>query len=109
MIIRSWRARTIPGNADAFQETFRETVLPHLESIEGYQGYYLLRQDRDGTAEFLTLTLWDSLDAIRRFAGADTLTAVVSPAVAAIVLGHDTTVSHYTVVADAYRGHIAPA
>jgi heme-degrading monooxygenase HmoA len=109
MIVRSWGASTTPDNADAFQETFRGTVLPHLESIDGYQGSYLLTQDRDGEVEFLTLTLWDSPDAIRRFAGADTLTAVVSPAIAAIVLRHDTTVSHYTVVADTTRGHIAPA
>jgi heme-degrading monooxygenase HmoA len=108
MIVRSWRAITAPDNAESFQETFSQSVLPDLERKEGYRGAYLLRLDRDDETEFVVLSLWDSLDAIHRFAGTAVLTAVVSPAMAAIMSSFDTTVTHHTIVTDTVRGRTMP-
>jgi heme-degrading monooxygenase HmoA len=52
---------------------------PALANIPGHRGAYLLRRPTDGHVEFLALTLWDSIDAIKRFAEADPTAAVVEP------------------------------
>ncbi len=61
---------------------------------------YLLRRDHGGHVEPQVLTLWDSLEAIRRFAGANLEHAVVEPAAQAALATYDTTVTHHTVVVD---------
>ena len=87
--------------ADAYQQHFTRSVLPQLQRIDGYQGAYLLRRDHNGYVELQVLTLWDSLEAIRGFAGANLEHAVVEPAAQAALATYDPTVIHHTVVVDA--------
>ncbi len=98
MIARTWHATATAEGADAYREHFTHSVLPDLQHIDGHQGAYLLRHDHDGHSELQVLTLWDSLEAIRRFAGADLDSAVVEPAAQAVLATYDTTVTHHTVV-----------
>ena len=100
MIVRAWHATATTEGADAYHEHFTRTVLPELQRIDGYQGAYLLRRGHDNQVELQVLTLWDSLEAIRRFAGANLDNAVVEPAAQAALATYDTTVIHYTVVVD---------
>ncbi|RGA02894.1 hypothetical protein DI270_021975 [Microbispora triticiradicis] len=97
MIARIWRASATPEGADGYERHFTEAVLPSLRGVAGHRGAYLLRRDTDGRVEIDVMTLWDSMDAIRRFAGEDPATAVVEPAAQAVLLGYDTTVTHHTV------------
>ncbi len=98
MIARIWRASATPEGADGYERHFTASVLPSLRDVAGHCGAYLLRRDAaDGRVEIQVMTLWDSMDAIRRFAGDDPGTAVVEPAARAVLLGYDTTVTHHTV------------
>jgi heme-degrading monooxygenase HmoA len=98
VIVRAWHATATAEGADAYREHFTRAVLPELQRIDGYQGAYLLRRDHDTHVRLQVLTLWDSLEAISSFAGANPENAVVEPAVHAALVSYDSTVTHHTVV-----------
>ena len=98
MIIRTWRARAARAQLDDYPEHFRFQVLPTLKAIKGFLGASLLRRDRPDEVEFLVLTRWTSLDAIRAFAGENLNQAVVEPEAAIALLSYDPTVRHYEIV-----------
>ncbi len=98
MILRAFRATATTDGADAYQRFFTESVLPELQGIDGFQRAYVLRRDRDDRVEVQVLTLWESLDAIGRFAGHDLETAVVEPGARAVLTDYDPIVTHHTVV-----------
>ena len=101
MIVRTWRGRAAPAQPDAYPEHFRFAVLPALKAIKGFRGAQLLRHDRPDEIEFLVLTRWASLDAIRAFAGEQLDQAVIEPEAAAALVSFDTTVRHYEVIEEA--------
>jgi heme-degrading monooxygenase HmoA len=101
VIVRAFHATATAAGADAYREHFTRSVLPDLQRIDGYQGAYVLRREHDGHVELQVLTLWDSLEAIRRFAGANLDHAVVEPAAQAVLASYDPTVTHHDVVVDA--------
>src|SRR5919202_367297 len=57
----------------------RAEILPGIHRVQGYEGAYLLRRELDDGVEFATLTLFDSMDAVRAFAGDAFHAAVVPP------------------------------
>lgn len=67
MIARIWRGWTSPANADAYEALLTERILPGIAAreIEGYRGAHLLRDDRDGESEFVTILWFDSIEAVR--------------------------------------------
>jgi heme-degrading monooxygenase HmoA len=72
MIARIWHGQTTSAKADAYvTEYFPQTGLADYQATEGNLGVVVLRKDRNGEADFLMLTLWESEDAIRKFAGDD--------------------------------------
>lgn len=103
MILRMWRGRGPSSNPLAYGEHFRRKVLPELERIEGFLGASLLRQVGPDDVEFLVLTRWDSMDAIRAFAGDDVGRAVLEPDAIAALVSFDRTVQHYEVVQETIR------
>ncbi|CDR18227.1 hypothetical protein GCM10022420_095430 [Streptomyces iranensis] len=105
MILRSWSARAPIGNTAAFLDTFKSSILPHMEGFPGYRGCYLLHREEDGQAHIQVLSLWNSPAAVEGFAGTDALTAVVSPAVADLMTDYDTQVRHEAVVLQTVTGH----
>ena len=103
MIGRLWHGWTTPANADAYEALLRQEVLPGIGRIPGFKGVYLLRKNGKDEVEFVTLTLWESLDAVRAFAGQDHEMAVV-PAEARKLLGRfDERSVHYEVVLEPPR------
>jgi heme-degrading monooxygenase HmoA len=98
MIVRSWRGRASRSNASSYVEFFSRKVLPILRGIDGFAGVSLLKQHSSSDVEFLVLTRWASLDAIRAFAGDDIRKAVVEPEAAALLVAFDPTVEHFEVV-----------
>ena len=103
MIVRTWRGRAPSSNPLAYIEHFRRKVLPELQRIEGFLGVSLLREDGPDHVEFLVLTRWASMDAIRAFAGDDIGNAVVEPDAVAALTSFDRTVQHYEVVQEITR------
>jgi len=95
---RMWRGWTNRDQADAYEAVFRDVVLPELHDVAGCRGAYLLRRDNADDAQFVTLTLFDSLDAVRAFAGEQYETAVISDEARALLRDFDTTAQHFTVV-----------
>jgi heme-degrading monooxygenase HmoA len=98
MIARIWRATATPERAATYHRHFATKVVRHLETITGYEGASLLRRDVDNDVEFLAVTLWDSVDSIRAFAGPDPASAVVDPEAQALLSEFDVTVHNYQVV-----------
>ena len=98
MIIREWRGRARRSQADAYPRHFRERVISELRQVPGFMGAQLSRRDVDGGVEFLVLTQWQSMDAIRGFAGTEVDKAVVEQGAAAALVEFDERVRHYEVV-----------
>jgi len=79
MIARHWRGWTAVQNADAYERLLKQKVLPGLKQVEGYRGGYVLRHDGPQEVEFVVLNLFDSLEAVKGFAGPDYTIAVFEP------------------------------
>ncbi len=97
MIARIWRGQATAANADAYHHHVTTTVFPTLKDIPGHRGAYLLRRSEKGGVEFLAVTLWESLDAVKQFAGANPDVAVVEPEAVAVLTDFDDFVRHYEV------------
>jgi heme-degrading monooxygenase HmoA len=97
-IVRSWRGRAVAGKAEAYPQHFRRNVVPELERIEGFLGAELMKRESSGEVEFLVQTRWESMEAIRRFAGSDVEKAVVEPEAAAALVDYDRTVTHHEMI-----------
>jgi heme-degrading monooxygenase HmoA len=101
MVERTWSARTDTRKAGvAYAEYFRRVVLPELAAVPGYRGSRLLQRDLRGGTEIVVISRWESLDAIRGFAGDDIDHAVVHAEAAALFSDYDHTVRHFDVVSE---------
>jgi heme-degrading monooxygenase HmoA len=97
MIARYWRGWTTTRDADAYENLLRRVVLPGLANIEGYQGGYVLRKDGIEETEFVVLNLFDSLEAVERFAGPDSNVAVFEPEARRLLSRIEPMAVHYDV------------
>ena len=99
MIARLWHGWTSPENADAYEELLKGQIFPGIlaKQIAGFQRIELLRRPAGEEVEFITLMWFDSLEAIRAFAGDDYATAVVPPAARAVLSRFDERSQHYEV------------
>jgi heme-degrading monooxygenase HmoA len=97
MVVRSWKGRARPESADAYQRHVVTSVFPALKKLPGFLGARVLRRALGDRVEFLVLTEWESLDAIRGFAGDPIDRAVVEPAAQAVLSDFDDRVEHYDV------------
>jgi heme-degrading monooxygenase HmoA len=100
MIARTWRGATSADDADAYLEYLHETGLAEFRRTEGNRGALALRKIEGNRAEFVILSLWDSEEAIRRFAGDDISKAVFYPEDERFLIERDNDVSHYEVLFD---------
>jgi heme-degrading monooxygenase HmoA len=99
VIARVWNGTTVSGNADAYVSHLRDHTFPGLSSIPGHRGAYVLERTRGQIVDFTVITLWESLEAIRRFAGdEDPEKAVVPPAAHALLASYDARAVHWDVV-----------
>ena len=80
MIARLWRGYATPDHADAYEAMLKPEPLPGVGAASGYRGSYVLKRTVGGEIEFVTILLWDSIDAIRAITGPDFETAVVPEA-----------------------------
>lgn len=99
MISRIWHGWTRPENADAYQSLLTSKILPGIHRVPGYKGARLLRRNGAQEVEFITITLFDSMEAIRAFAGADDEVAVVPPEARKLLARFDERSAHYETVA----------
>jgi heme-degrading monooxygenase HmoA len=99
MIARIWRGWTQPEKADAYETLLRTEIFPGIDRrrIAGFEGIELYRRPVGSETEFVTLMWFDSLQAVRDFAGADYETAVVPTAARALLHRFDERSAHYEI------------
>jgi heme-degrading monooxygenase HmoA len=97
MIVRIWRGWAADSaNADLYEEFLRSTFLPSIHSIKGYYGASVLRRTlAGGEVEFTTLTRFESIEAIRAFAGDDYEAAHVAPRARELLSRFDARCQHF--------------
>jgi heme-degrading monooxygenase HmoA len=97
MIARVWKGWTTAEDADAYEKLLREVVYPGLQAIKGYRGGYILRQDREAETEFVTVNLFESLDAVKAFAGPEYEVPVFEPEARRLLTKVEPIARHYDV------------
>ena len=97
MIVRMWRGQAKAENADAYERFVTTKVFAELPAIAGHRGAYLLKRPiaTGNEVEFIAVTLWESLAAIRGFAGDTIDRAVVEPEARAVLSSFDDVVRHF--------------
>src|ERR1700741_460144 len=98
MISRLWHGWTTREKADAYEKLLRDEVLPGIHRIRGFKGAHLLRREVKDEVEFVTITLFDSLAAVKPFAGPDYEVAVVPPEARRLLSRFDARSAHYETV-----------
>jgi heme-degrading monooxygenase HmoA len=97
MVARIWRGVVRREDADEYAVYIRATGFAEYKSTPGNRGAWMLRRDEGDRTEFITFTLWDSLDAVRAFAGEDIEAAVLYPEDERYLVEREDTVRHYEV------------
>jgi heme-degrading monooxygenase HmoA len=97
MIARTWHGVTPLTKADEYLQLMRTVAVPDYQAIAGNRGVYVMRRIEGEAAHFLLLTLWDSEDAIRQFAGEDIEKAKYYDFDPDYLLELEPTVTHYEV------------
>ncbi len=102
MIGRIWHGWTKPENADVYDTLLQTEIFVGIKGrrIPGFREIQLFRRDAGAEVEFVTIMWFDSLDAVRIFAGEDYEQCVVPPAARAILSRFDDRSQHYEVRAD---------
>jgi heme-degrading monooxygenase HmoA len=90
-----------PAQAESYLRHLQRDTFPQLAVIPGFVRASVLRREVEAGTEFQVVTIWESLSAVRAFAGPDLEAAVVPPAVDAMMVHYDQRVVHYE-VADTY-------
>jgi len=98
MIARTWHGRVPAEKADAYHQYLLETGVTEYKSVEGNKGVHVLRNVEEDEAHFVLLTFWESLEAIKKFAGDDVERAKYYPEDADYLLEFEETVTHYEVL-----------
>ncbi|GBD85621.1 hypothetical protein BMS3Abin02_02036 [bacterium BMS3Abin02] len=97
MIMRMWRGWTRPADREAYAEYILGSGIVEYKATPGNKGAYLVSRPDGDRVEFLTVSFWDSYDAIRAFAGPDIDQAVFYPEDDRYLVDRETTVTHFTV------------
>jgi heme-degrading monooxygenase HmoA len=99
MIARLWHGWTSERNASAYEALLRSEILPGIHRIAGFRGAELLRRDLPGEVEFITVTFFDDVEAVRAFAGEDYELAVVPAEARTLLSRFDERSAHYQTIA----------
>lgn len=98
MISRHWAGVAKPASAEAYVQHLRTETFPAIRKLPGFVGASILQRSVSSGVEFLVVTRWASIEAIRAFAGAEVETAVVPQKVQDMMLTYDRAVRHYEVI-----------
>jgi len=101
VITRMWRGWARSDQADRYERHYRSEVMGTLRQVPGFRGARLLRRSIGEETEFVSLTFFDDLDAIRGFAGPDYETAVVAGEARKVLVRFDERVCHYQTAVEA--------
>lgn len=97
MIERHWKGIARKERANEYIAHLRDDTFEEIEKIKGFISASILRRDLSEGVEFLVITKWETLEAIKQFAGDEVEAAVVPKLVQDIMLKFDKNVRHYEV------------
>jgi heme-degrading monooxygenase HmoA len=98
MINRVWHGWTTRANANSYEKFLHAEMLPGMHRVKGFKGATLLRRDAGDEIEFVTITLFDSIEAVKGFAGEDYEVAVVLREARKLLTHFDARSLHYDTV-----------
>jgi heme-degrading monooxygenase HmoA len=99
MIVRIWHGRTKQSSSDEYARFLEDRAIPDYRSVPGIIEVQVLRRNDGDVTHFLTVTQWESEEAIRSFAGSDILKAKYYPEDSDFLLEFEAEVQHFQVVA----------
>src|SRR5919206_2049442 len=97
MIARTWSGAVRTADADEYARYIGDTGFAEYGRTPGNRGAWLLRRDDAGTTEFIAMSVWESVDAIRAFAGEDIEAAVLYPEDERYLIDGASRIAHYDV------------
>lgn len=97
MISRHWTCLTRADAADSYERHLRNEIFPGMREIPGFRSATVLRKDREEGTAFRIVTEWESLEAVRAFAGDPVERAVVPEEAQRLMIRFDDRVTHYEV------------
>ncbi len=98
MIARQWHGRVPTSKADEYYRYIERTGISDYRSTPGNRGVFVFRREDGDATHFLITTLWDSIDAIRQFAGDDYTVARYYPEDDEYLLEREHSVTHFDVI-----------
>jgi antibiotic biosynthesis monooxygenase (ABM) superfamily enzyme len=100
VIARIWHGWTKPADAKTYEEMLRDEILPGIarRNIRGYRGAELFIREDGDEVEFVTLLRFDSMEAVKGFAGADESRPVIYPKAESLLTRMDQRSQHYRIV-----------
>jgi heme-degrading monooxygenase HmoA len=107
MIARIWHGYTMDANAEAYASALKAEILPGIMQVAGYRGSYLLRRRCGNEVEFVTVMLWDSIEALRSFAGDDYQQAIVPVERRKLLSHYDERSAHYEILIHPATGDVS--
>jgi len=102
-VARIWKGRTLTSKADEYQRYLDASGIAKIRSTPGNLGVSVLRRSEGDQTEFLVLSVWESVDAIKKFAGEDYRKAVILPRDREYLLEVEPNVLHYEIVREERR------
>ena len=94
-----WKGSTKPENADAYEAMLKPELLPGISKVPGFRGsYFLKRRVSPDEVEFVTVLLWESLDALKAFAGEDYEVSIIPEERRKYLSKHEERAQHYEVI-----------
>jgi len=93
-----WHGRVPTSIAEAYREFLNERAIPDYQSIQGNISVHILERHEGDITHFITMTFWDNIEVIKRFAGEHVETAKYYPEDKDFLLEFEPTVTHYEVV-----------
>ena len=97
MIARIWHGYTKPEDADAYEATLKPELLPGIGKVPGYRGGYVLRTTLDNEIEFITIMIWDSLEALQAVAGPNYTVSIIPEDRLKYLSRKDSHAAHYEI------------
>ena len=100
MISRIWHGWTTFKNAPVYENLLRAEVFPSIESkkVKGYKKISLLKRELENEVEFITIMLFEDMEAVGRFAGVDHEKSYVPDKAKKVLSGYDARAQHYEII-----------
>lgn len=102
-IARIWRGRTLASKADRYEAYLNASGITPIRRTAGNLGVTVLRRTENGRTEFLVISFWESIEAVKRFAGKDYQKTVILPRDREYLLEVEPNVLHYEVIREEHK------